>query len=549
MPDSPHDITIVIPVADRPQHLADCLASLQELRHHYPYAGEVRVLVADDSRETDHIERHRALAAHYSAAGLPVEHFDQAQQRALRDGIVPELRAQLADVLGTHAPEAFHHKGAAVTRNLAYLWLNRQAQDGRRRLFWFIDSDQEFRVNIATDSGEEERYAIDYFHWLDYLFSTTPARVVTGKVVGDPPVSPAVMAGNFLDDVTAFLHAMAACVPEAACAFHAARRHADDAAYHDMADLFGFKAAEAFRYHCGLSGPHGNAHCFSDFAARLARFFDGEHPTRRSVYQPGDLLASVAPARTIYSGNYVISAEGLEYFIPFAALKLRMAGPTLGRIIKAELGACFVSANLPMLHRRTVAASGQAEFRPGIERGPGHVDLSGEFERQYFGDVMLFAMERMAVAPAARGAHPAMESPSVGCAPRTNTEPHVPPPTLPDKDVIAHIVDEVEAQMHERYGTKHRAVVEKMAALQALYTAPGQWWHNATALTEARKKFEQFIADMQHNFGDSSRAWQLINDGAHRQARKAAIVAAIAAYPAQRHAWRAALAAARSETT
>lgn len=516
MPVSPHDITIVIPVADRPQHLADCLASLHELCRRYPYGGAVRVLVADDSREPEHIERHRALAAQYSAAGLPVEHFGQAQQRALRDGIAPALRAQLSDVLGTHAPEAFHHKGAAVTRNLAYLWLNRQSWE-RRHLFWFIDSDQEFRVNIATGTGEEERYAIDYFHWLDSLFSTTPVRILTGKVVGDPPVSPAVMAGNFLDDVAAFLHAMAACAPQSACAFHAMRRHADDAAYHDMADLFGFKAAAAFQYHCTLSGAHHNTHCFSDFTAKLARFFDGEHPTRRSVYQPGDLLASVTPARTIYTGNYVIRADGLDYFIPFAALKLRMAGPTLGRIIKAELGGRFVSANLPMLHRRTVAGSGQAEFRPGIERSRDCVDLSGEFERQYFGDVMLFSMERLA------GGEASAEG-------------------------IAAVVDEIEAQMHDRYGEKHRAVVQKIADLCTLYHESRHWWHGAAALAEARSHFEQFIANMQHNFGDAARAWQLINDDAHRAARKTAIVAAIADYPAQRRAWRAALAAARSET-
>lgn len=514
----PHDITIVIPVADRPQHLADCLTSLQALRRRYPYGGDVMVLVADDSREQDNIERHRALATQFSAAGLPVEHFDQAQQRAQRDGIAPVLRQQLADVLGTHEPDAFHHKGAAITRNLAYLWLNRQARDGRRRLFWFIDSDQEFRVNVATDSGEEDIYAIDYFHWLDYLFSATPLRVLTGKVVGDPPVSPAVMAGNFLDDVAAFLYTMTACAPGAACEFHAARRHADDAAYHDMADLFGFKTAKPFRYHCTLSGAHGNAQCFSDFAARLARFFDGEHPTRRSVYQSGDMLASLTPARTIYTGNYVISADGLEYFIPFAALKLRMAGPTLGRIIKAELGERFVSANLPLLHRRTVASSGQAEFRPGVERSSVRVDLGGEFERQYFGDVMLFAMERLAGG-------------------------------VTGKQDIAAVVDEVEAQMHTRYGEKHRAVVQQIADLRALYQQPQHWWHGEMALAEARGNFEQFIADMQHNFGDDSRAWQLINDSAHRQARKTAIITAIADYPAQRRAWHAALVAARSETT
>lgn len=508
-----HDIVIVIPVADRPRHLSDCLNSLLELTRRYPYAGEVSVLVAEDSLEEGSIVRHRAIAADFSAQGLVVHHLGPEEQRALVDALPAAERMRLAGVVGDGGTYA--HKGASITRNIAYLWLRRLAVDDRRRLFWFLDSDQEFRVNLATVDGEEERYAVDYLNGLDRIFSTTPTRILTGKVVGDPPVSPAVMAGNFLDDVMAFLVDMAHCAPNAPCTFHAARRPADDAAYHDMADMFGFKAAEAFRYHCGLRGEHDHSACFEGFAARLARFFDGEHPTRRSVYQPAELFATITPARTIYTGNYVFTAQGLDYFIPFAALKLRMAGPTLGRIIKAELGEGFVSANLPMLHRRTVEALGQSEFRPGIERAQAQVDLSGEFERQYFGDVMLFSMERLT----------AMGYPAASLA----------------DEVMAQTVGEVEAEMHAKYGRTHQQIVAKIAQLRSLYASADGWWQQREELVAARQRFEQFIANMQHNFGDDARAWQQVSDTSRRQARTSAIIAAIKHYPDDRNAWRDAL--------
>ena len=40
---------------------------------------------------------------------------------------------------------------------------------------------------------------------MDGIFNQGKAQVLTGKVVGDPPVSPAVMAGTLLDDVLGFL--------------------------------------------------------------------------------------------------------------------------------------------------------------------------------------------------------------------------------------------------------------------------------------------------------------------------------------------------------
>ena len=69
-----------------------------------------------------------------------------------------------------------------------------------------------------------------------------------------------------------------------------------------------------------------------------------------------------------------------------------MAWPVLGRHIQSSCGEAFVSANLPLLHRRTVEETGSSDFRPGVDRSALLVDLSGEFERQFFGDVMLFTV-------------------------------------------------------------------------------------------------------------------------------------------------------------
>ena len=505
----PHDIVVVIPVADRPRHLADCLHSLLELGRRYPYGGSVSVLVAEDSHDEESMARHRTLAAEVTEQGIPVHYLSPDEQRALVEALPPGERSLLAGVIGDGS--SYAHKGASITRNIAYLWLRRLQNDGQRRLFWFLDSDQEFRVNVEEEGSEREVYAVDYCNGLDRIFRETPTQILTGKVVGDPPVSPAVMAGNFLDDVAAFLTDMGRREPQAECSFHDAVRPADDAAYHDMAELFGFQQAEAFRYRCTLSGAHDHARCFADFAAKLARFFDGEHPTRRSVYEPAELMVTVKPARTIYTGNYVFTPEGLDYFIPFAALRLRMAGPTLGRIIKAELGERFVSANLPMLHRRTVEAIGQSEFRPGIERTQQRIDLSGEFERQYFGDVMLFSMEWL-------------------------TGAGYPAAGLGEHEIDA-VVTEVDGEMFARYAAKHRETVAKIDRLQAAFEAPTQWWHQPPDLEEARVLVRQFVDNMRYNFGDDSSAWQRLSDEAHRRSRMQSITEAIAGYGEVRAVW------------
>jgi hypothetical protein len=498
---SRHEFLVVVPVADRPRHIQACLTSLRTALRRFPYADRIRVLIADDSADAASIAANREIARQFSTDGMEVIHFPPEEQIAL----VRSLGMALPRVLGEAPPDHFGHKGQGVMRNIAYLKVATLLEDAHAEtLIWSIDSDQEFRVNVA----EEDGYVVDYFNGLDAIFTRTDALVLTGKVVGDPPVSPAVMTRNFLDDVLAFLAQMTKRDPAAACSHHAATSASGDAAYHDMADLFGFKPADSYAYPCPLIDAHGDAHteadCFANFDHRVNSFFYGEHPTRISGYVPGELLASVQPARTVYAGNYVCRPEALRYFIPFASLRLRMSGPTLGRIVKAELGPRFVSANLPMLHKRTVESGGQSEFRPGIETTQATIDMSGEFERQFYGDVMLFSVEKLA--------------PEGGlCRPASAD--------------FSRILEETRTAMLARYNERQQAIQEKLGRLEALLDDPAHWWHDKAA------GFRQFAANVRRNFGDISSGHARINDAANWTQWRGKLLDVLTHYAEDRAAW------------
>ncbi len=509
-----HDFFIVIPVADRPRQLSDCLDSLAGLLRRFPYAGAVCVLIADDSLEAAATERHRALAEAHTRSGLPTHHLDRAAQQALVLGLPDALRDRLAGVLGRPRVDAAERLGPSVTRNLACLWLSRLPHGGRRRLIWFVDSDERFQVEAETTTGEAQAHDLDYLHTLDRLFGERPIEVLTGKVAGDPPVSPAVMAGTLLDDVLAFLTELAGLDPHAPCRFHGQAARAAGAAYHDMADLFGYPASAAVRYRCPLPGEHDHIACLARFAAGLGQFFDGVHPTRRSRFDPATPLA-LAPARTVYTGNYVVTESALAWFIPFADLRLRMAGPTLGRLLKAELGERFVSANLPLWHGRTLADLGRSECRPGIVHTARGVDLGGEFERQYFGDVLLFAIEALA----------RLGYPGSG----------------PDAEAIRHALAAVEARLHARYLAQQTTVAGRIVRLQAELEGVDRWWRQDAASAPARAALAHFLRDLEHNFGPQSHPWRRIFAPAHRAARLDELSAALSRHADERAAWREAL--------
>lgn len=522
--DERHKFYIVIPVADRPIHLQECLNSLLEICRCYHYGGahdqtykKVSVIVADDSKNCDSMAQHKKLCEQFSSQGLHTEYFGIDEQIA-QIKMLGRSAENLQQILGSYAtnpdPANFYHKGSAITRNIAYLRLKQISLDETEKvIFYFIDSDQTFKIKIATATGQIDIYAINYFHQLNEIFSRGNVSILTGKVVGDPPVSPAVMAGNFQNDVIDFLQQMALQPPSLACGFHPAlQAKSDAAAYHDMAQLFGFKpSAQAFHYSCTLSGPHQHVACFNDFASKLNRFFDGEHPTRITYFDYDKPLSETLPARTIYTGNYAFKAESLDYFISFATLKLRMGGPVLGRIIKTEIGDRFVSANLPMLHKRTTDATGESEFRPGVHRERQIIDLADEFERQFFGDVMLFTIEKL-------------------CAQGYPQQPVA-------DSLIEHALNETERDLQQRYEQRHQQIMQRLETLKTVFSAPENWWHQHADTARSINAIRRFIDNVEHNFGRNAQGYALINSADNQKKRHAEILRAITHYQQDRACW------------
>lgn len=517
--DRRHHFVLVIPVADSPAQLRRCLASLLELCRAYGYGGmrdgrfrKVSVILADDSKDAGLIDVNRAIAREFAAQGLAIDYFGLAEQLALMDKLT---NVDLGSIVGNAARDAFGHKGQAMMRNIAYLKLARLQETDVPLLFYTLDADQQFKVKIETADGDV--CAVNFFAQLDAIFSATDADVLTGKVVGDPPVSPAVMAGNFLDDVAGFLHEMAASDPAKPYRPNAANTSDADAAYHDMAGLFGFaNPADVYRYRCTLAGTPSNADCFGDFAQRLKRFFHGEHPTRITWYRHQPALDSVQAARTVYTGNYVFRPSALNWFIPFAPLRLRMSGPTLGRLMKAELGDKFISANLPMLHTRTLDATGEAEFRPGVVSLADSIDLADEFERQFYGDVMLFTVERLA---------------ALGF-----------PQQAVSSETVAATLDAVHAELTQQYRTRHAGIVKRLDALTCMLNEPAHWWH-APEHAQALAHFRVFLDNMQRNFGADSPGHARIAPEENGQNWRQRQLAALSRFHADRRAWSQALAA------
>lgn len=518
--DQRYHFILSIPVADRPEHVKRCLESIYRQCTSYAYGGSadgiishVRVVIAEDSRQPEHIAQHIALAREYSGKGLRVDHFGLDEQYELLQSIPADQRQKLGSILTTQPKHRFYRKGQAANRNLSYLKCLKLTENRHRTLYYMVDSDQSFLVNRKTRNGYEPVNAVNYFYYINHIFSTTPTTMLTGKLVGDPPVSPSVMAVNFMDDVIAYLEQLARMNQQQTCRFHElSDATTPDAAYHDMAGLFGFEQqAKAYPYHCPLTGRHNNLACLRAFSEKLNAFFYGEHLTRQTGFDYRNGFTELSGARTIYPGNYIVNYDGLKYIIPFGNLRLRMSGPTAGRLVQSEIGERFASVNLPMLHTRHLHEDSANQFRPGVERGDEAIDLADEFERQFFGDLMLFSVNRL-----------------------THRESN---PLLFTPEAVSKAVDETERELLTLYEEKHREVQQRNTHLKKLLNNPRHWWQSdpqaATALTAIR----QFTDNIDVNFGTDSTAYRQIQDMHHRDQRKQQITQALLAYRESRDAW------------
>jgi len=520
--DDRHSFILSIPIADRPPHLRACLESVYQICSLFNYGGKVsgvwdkiKIVVAEDSRDEMNIHRDIELVEEYRRKGLQVFHFGLDEQYELLQSLPPHQREQLGNLLTTQAREKFYLKGQAANRNLSYLKCLQLTEDKDRTLYYLVDSDQHFCVNRKTESGEEAVYALNYFHYIDKIFRTSDTLMLTGKLVGDPPVSPSVMAGNFLDDVTAYFTRLATLTGAQACQFHGSPGPlAGDAAYHDLAGLFGFEnKPTTFPYPCRLEGAHDHGACLKDFAGRLNAFFFGEHLTRKTWFSYGSGYVQLSPARTIYPGNYIVNYAGLKYLIPFGHLRLRMSGPTAGRLIAAEIAGRFASFNMPNLHRRTTEAGLDDDFRPGVELDEAQqsVDLSDEFERQFFGDLMLFSTEELVK-------QADVERPFA-------------------QDAIKAVIARKEAELLALYRQKQVAIVAKTRQLHDLVFDAGHWWLRSPESAVALRQVQAFIDNIARNFGEHAPAWRQIQSTEHRAQRKRQIIEALMNYRAERDAW------------
>ncbi|MBI5143280.1 MAG: glycosyltransferase [Nitrospirae bacterium] len=516
-----YEFIIVIPVADRPRMLANCIDSLFIHLSAHGCAGNPRVIVADDSADRSSITAHEGLVASAQARGLDARRFGLREQGELIRGLSSGERFSLSRIIGAVGADGFAppRKGASITRNLASLSILDElagaGADAEKTLVWFVDSDEEFSDGVLPPGG-----FLNYFHEIERIFADPAIKVLTGKVVGDPPVSPSVMVNTMLDDLAGFLDRCASASPEYSCPFHErSAAGGASAEYNDMADMFGYRRASApVQYVCRMDGDHGARAAFAALSGEINGFFNGLHPTRgiSPSVRTGEIMAipaRPAPARTVYTGNYVVRASSLRYFIPFANLGLRMAGPVLGRILRACEGGGFVSAELPLMHRRTLDCGRNAEYRRGVvEREDGGIAcLSGELRNQFWGDVMLFTVERLA-----ESGFPSIQ---------------------PDAETLRRTIIETRDRVWSAYEERHSRAAGLVEAIGVKLDDPEAWWNRDESLARQVTRFREFLCGVERNFTPGSQGRLALEKSVASDDMPVAIASAIEGYPADMAAW------------
>jgi hypothetical protein len=188
-----------------------------------------------------------------------------------------------------------------------------------------------------------------------------------------------------------------------------------------------------------------------------------------------------------------------------------MSGPTAGRLIQAEIGERFASANLPMLHTRHLHDDDADQFRPGVEQGDEVIDLADEFERQFFGDLMLTGL-RWITGEWSSGQAFTLER-------------------------VSKAIKETERELLGLYEEKHRDVQHRNARLKQRLKNPQYWWHDHPQAAGALSSVQRFMHNIDVNFGADSNAYQQIQDQQHREQHKQQIIRALLAYRKSRDAW------------
>ncbi len=528
--DARHHFFLAIPVADRPLMLRNCLDSLIEQCRVFNYGGvtvdkdgmpfytKITLCIIDDSKDGTNILKIKGLASEMRAAGVRTLYVGLEEQTALLNKLPKELTERLSGLIGDPHNPVSPRKGASITRNISFLYIYALLKGFREKvLIYFLDSDEEFRVSVRRACSIADIPFINYFYWIDRIFESSRIEVLTGKVVGDPPVAPSVMVNTFLDDLALFFDTIAVRDAADECPFHEPQRSGSfPADYHDMAKLFGYeRLSSPKKYSCGSPGGHTVKDCFEDFSRRAVSFFYGLHLTRPQFYTHVHGFLKTEKARTVYTGNYVFTGDGLRHFIPFADLKLRMAGPTLGRILKSKIGDGFASANLPLLHRRTISDTHKDEFRSGVFEDSDSIDLSSEFFRQFWGDVMLFSVDTLVASGY--------------------------PFRYLDFQKIVEVVYRTQNDLWNLYSEKQTKTDEILLKIRNCLSDQKYWWNSLPEMRDSLNNFRRFSSLAERNFGLKSDSHKRLSEQVKEGSYINLIIDAIHLYCEDERAWNEAL--------
>lgn len=163
---------------------------------------------------------------------------------------------------------------------------------------------------------------------------------------------------------------------------------------------------------------------------------------------------------------------------------------------------------MPELH---VSLYGNRIHRPGINSKHNTIDLSGEFERQFFGDVMLFTMEKLI----------AMD--------------YLAKPVA--KQMIIQTLEATEHDIRQRYAAKQVQIRDKLKLLKSLFFDSNNWWNTISGMESVTANFTTFIDNIEQNFGETARCYVLIDSEVNRSNRFKEMLEAIFEYPADRQNW------------
>lgn len=377
------DFIIVIPYVHRPVSLKRLLISIDNeiSRFGYGTLNNIKVLVFEDGETNE-----SAILNEYTPKFFQLDFFSTEVLRKFIISLYPVRNNEIHAWTELFGDMGATYRGPMVMANIAKAFLSREYSRtlSSKVLISHMDSDQDFGIQTFLDNqmvGNRDN-VFDYFGNIARIFSTFNfVKILSCKLVGDPPVTPFVMTHTMLQDLKGLL------IEKSETALHLNNYDNDLYPYYDLGFLKTLKEYQIPEYYPILNIENSHKSLFD----KLPEFFQGHHFTRPVLYHPKSQFMSkitgisrkIQKTDIINPGNVIYRKESLEYPYLFAKYRIRMGGPILGKYI-SQLGRHeLFRAFLPMRHQR-------AEFRLGVQ--PDHnnkFDFTPEATRQIQGDFCL----------------------------------------------------------------------------------------------------------------------------------------------------------------